>query len=288
MRKRHQAILISSNAKRNICNEISLNYDSYEIEQKHLLNNYFKENINPEDIVPSNIKETSPENVDEEGEEENEDLEDSSDSEEEIISINSNIKVPPQGEDKGPYIKYEISGKAFIGGINHNDYTIIPENKVKIKSENNSNINNIYKNKKQNDSDETQDYRTIKIGQKIDFNDILEQIAYWSEQINLENAKDKIKNKKKIKDVEIPDINILQMFKLYPKKLDEMNEKIKTIQKEIRDKNLNNDNCILNKLVNEQENTVNKKKENINKLSMDFDKIKTITYGNNFSLIEFK
>ena len=78
------------------------------------------------------------------------------------------------------------------------------------------------------------------------------------------------------------------MFKLYPKKLDEMNEKIKTIQKEIRDKNLNNDNCILNKLVNEQENTVNKKKENINKLSMDFDKIKTITYGNNFSLIEFK
>jgi uncharacterized membrane protein (DUF106 family) len=88
--------------------------------------------------------------------------------------------------------------------------------------------------------------------------------------------------------VEIPDINILQMFKLYPKKLDEMNEKIKTIQKEIRDKNLNNDNCILNKLVNEQENIVNKKKENINKLSMDFDKIKTITYGNNFSLIEFK
>ena len=48
------------------------------------------------------------------------------------------------------------------------------------------------------------------------------------------------------------------------------------------------DNCILNKLVNEQENIVNKKKENINKLSMDFDKIKTITYGNNFSLIEFK
>ena len=88
--------------------------------------------------------------------------------------------------------------------------------------------------------------------------------------------------------MEIPDINILQMFKLYPKKLDEMNEKIKTIQKEIRDKNLNNDNCILNKLVNEQENIVNKKKENINKLSMDFDKIKTITYGNNFSLIEFK
>ena len=90
----------------------------------------------------SNIKESSPENVDEEGEEENEDLEDSNDSEEEIMSINSNIKVPPQGEAKGPYIKYEISEKAFIGGINYNDYTIIPENKIKIKSENNENINN--------------------------------------------------------------------------------------------------------------------------------------------------
>ena len=82
MRKRHQAILISSNAKKNICNEISLNYDSYEIEQNRLLNNYFKENINPEDIAPSTTKEIAPENVDEE--EENEDLEDSSDSEEDI------------------------------------------------------------------------------------------------------------------------------------------------------------------------------------------------------------
>ena len=142
MRKRHQAILISSNAKKNICNEISLNYDSYEIEQKHLLNNYFQENISPEDISPSTTKEIAPENVDEEVEEENENLEDSSDSEEDIISINSKIKVPPLGEDKGPYIKYEISEKAFVAGINYDDYTIIKENKINIKSEKSDNINN--------------------------------------------------------------------------------------------------------------------------------------------------
>ena len=292
MRKRHQAIIISSSAKKNICNEISLNYDSYEIEQKHLLNNYFKDNLSPEDIIPSNIKETAPENVDEEGEEENEDLEDSSDSEENVISINSNIKVPPLGEDKGPYIKYEISEKAFIGGINYEDYTIIPENKINIKSETNENINNerrnLYKNKKQNEEEEKEGNRTIKIGQKIEFNNILEQIAFWSEQINLENSKDKLKNKKKLKDVEIPDINILQLFKLYPKKLEEMNDKIKIIQKEIKDKNLNNDNCVINKLVNDQENIINKKKESLNKLSSEMDKIKSITYGDNFSLIEFK
>jgi len=289
MRKRHQAILISSNAKKNICNEISLNYDSYEIEQKHLLNNYFQENISPEDISPSTTKEIAPENVDEEVEEENENLEDSSDSEEDIISINSKIKVPPLGEDKGPYIKYEISEKAFVAGINYDDYTIIPENKINIKSEKSDNINNNnYKNK--NEEENKQDNRTIKIGQKIEFNDILKQIAYWSEQINLENSKDKdiLKNKKKLKDIEIPDVNILQMFKLYPKKLEKMNEKIKIIEKEMKDKNINNDNCVMNKLINDQENIINNKIQNINKLSQEIDNIKSITYGDNFSLIEFK
>ena len=289
MRKRHQAILISSNAKKNICNEISLNYDSYEIEQRHLLNNYFQENISPEDISPSTTKEIAPENVDEEVEEENENLEDSSDSEEDIISINSKIKVPPLGEDKGPYIKYEISEKAFVAGINYDDYTIIPENKINIKSEKSDNINNNnYKNK--NEEENKQDNRTIKIGQKIEFNDILKQIAYWSEQINLENSKDKdiLKNKKKLKDIEIPDVNILQMFKLYPKKLEKMNEKIKIIEKEMKDKNINNDNCVMNKLINDQENIIKNKMQNINKLSQEIDNIKSITYGDNFSLIEFK
>ena len=289
MRKRHQAILISSNAKKNICNEISLNYDSYEIEQKHLLNNYFQENISPEDISPSTTKEIAPENVDEEVEEENENLEDSSDSEEDIISINSKIKVPPLGEDKGPYIKYEISEKAFVAGINYDDYTIIPENKINMKSEKSDNINNNnYKNK--NEEENKQDNRTIKIGQKIEFNDILKQIAYWSEQINLENSKDKdiLKNKKKLKDIEIPDVNILQMFKLYPKKLEKMNEKIKIIEKEMKDKNINNDNCVMNKLINDQENIIKNKMQNINKLSQEIDNIKSITYGDNFSLIEFK
>ena len=289
MRKRHQAILISSNAKKNICNEISLNYDSYEIEQKHLLNNYFQENISPEDISPSTTKEIAPENVDEEVEEENENLEDSSDSEEDIISINSKIKVPPLGEDKGPYIKYEISEKAFVAGINYDDYIIIPENKINMKSEKSDNINNNnYKNK--NEEENKQDNRTIKIGQKIEFNDILKQIAYWSEQINLENSKDKdiLKNKKKLKDIEIPDVNILQMFKLYPKKLEKMNEKIKIIEKEMKDKNINNDNCVMNKLINDQENIIKNKMQNINKLSQEIDNIKSITYGDNFSLIEFK
>ena len=60
-----------------------MNLDSYENEQKYILNKYFKENINQEDIDPLLKKEKSPENV--EDEEENEDLEDNSDSEEDYI-----------------------------------------------------------------------------------------------------------------------------------------------------------------------------------------------------------
>ena len=288
MRKRHQAILISSHAKKNICNDISLNLDSYEVEQKHILNKYFKENINPEDIDPSSQKENAPENVeDEEEEEENEDLEDITDEEENYMSINSNIKVPPLGDQKGPYIKYEISENAFIGGIDYNDYSIIPENKIKINIDNNEDKkSNKYSSKKENI--ENSEERVIKVGEKIEFSDILEQMAYWAEQISLENSKEKNKNKRKIKEVEIPDINILQLFKLYPKKMDEINNKIKVMEKEMKDKNLNNDNCAIKKILNEQEIILNEKKISINKLTKGIDKIKTITYGDNFSLIEFK
>ena len=289
MRKRHQAILISSHAKKNICNDISLNLDSYEVEQKPILNNYFKQNINPEDIDPSTQKEKAPENVKEGVEEEgdNEDLEDISDEEENYISINSNIKVPPLGEQKGPYIKYEISEKGFIGGIDYNDYSIIPEKKIKI---NNDNIEDKKSNKypTKNENTEKNEERIIKVGEKIEFNEILEQMAYWAEQISYEDTKEKNKNKRKIKDVEIPDVNILQLFKLYPKKMDEINDKIKGLEKEMKDKNLNNDNCPIKKILNEQEIILNEKKISINKLTKEIDKIKNITYGDNFSLIEFK
>ena len=294
MRKKHQALIISSHAKKNICNEISLNVASYEIEQKYILNKYFKDNINPEDIEPKQIikKEIEEENVEEE-EEDNEDLEDIS-NEEDIISINSNIKVPPLGEQKGPYIKYEISEKGFVGGINYDDYIIIPNNKIKIKEEDNENTNDKrrYKNyrneKKEENGKNEKNEKILDVGQNINFNNILEQFAYWTEEINNEKSKDKGKNKRKVKDIEIPDINILQLFKLYPNKIDEIQENIKILQKEARDKNLYNDNCSIKKILEENENIINEKKQNINKLSKEFEKIKTITYGDNFSLIELK
>ena len=255
MRKRHQAILISSHAKKNILSDLSLNIDSYEIEQKNILNNYFKENINPADIDNFAPNENAPENVKEEKEDE---LEDISDEEENYISINSNIKVPPLGEQKGPYIKYEISEKAFLGGIPYDDYQIIPENKIKVnKGFDDKNISKYNNNKNRNDKKEE---RVIKVGETIEFKDIIEQMAYWAEQTNNENSKEKTQNKSNIKNVTIPDINILQLFKLYPKKMDEMKDKIKIMEKELRDKNLHNDNCAIKIILNEQENILNEKK----------------------------
>ena len=282
MRKRHQAILISSHAKKNILSDLSLNIDSYEIEQKNILNNYFKENINPADIDNFAPNENAPENVKEEKEDE---LEDISDEEENYISINSNIKVPPLGEQKGPYIKYEISEKAFLGGIPYDDYQIIPENKIKVNKGSDDKNNSKYNNKTSNDKKEE---RVIKVGETIEFKDIIEQMAYWAEKTNSENSKEKTQYKSNIKNVTLPDINILQLFKLYPKKMDEMKDKIKIMEKELRDKNLHNDNCAIKIILNEQENILNEKKENMNKLPNALDKIKTVIYGDKFSLIEFK
>ena len=141
MRKRHQALLVSSQAKKKICNELSINNSSYEVEQKQILNNYFNNHIDEEDIeVTSASKKADDknlikekENIEEEDEENELDDKDDDDEEEENVTLSTDIRVPPLGDQKGPYIKYEISEKAYVGGVNFDDYSYIPENKLKIK-----------------------------------------------------------------------------------------------------------------------------------------------------------
>ena len=299
MRKRHQALLISSQAKKKICNELSINNASYEIEQKQMLNNYFKDHIDEEDIeIPSKIQRNTDkikerENNDDD-EEDNDNEEDLDDEEEENISLSTNITVPPLGDQKGPYIKYEISEKAYVGGINFDDYSYIPIKKLKIKGEDDDKKK--AKSKKDKNIKDKKDEKKggddgniyLDVGTTINFNNIIEQMAYWAEELTYEKSKDKNKNKKKLTNVEIPDINILQLFKLYPNKMDEINNTIKTIEKEARDKNLYTDNSVVKSILNDQENIINEKKQDINKLAKEYDRIHNITYGDNFSVIEFK
>jgi len=299
MRKRHQALLISSQAKKKICNELSINNASYEIEQKQMLNNYFKDHIDEEDIeIPSKIQRNTDkikerENNDDD-EEDNDNEEDLDDEEEENISLSTNITVPPLGDQKGPYIKYEISEKAYVGGINFDDYSYIPIKKLKIKGEDDDKKK--AKSKKDKNIKDKKDEKKggddgniyLDVGATINFNNIIEQMAYWAEELTYEKSKDKNKNKKKLTNVEIPDINILQLFKLYPNKMDEINDTIKTIEKDARDKNLYTDNSVVKSILNDQENIINEKKQDINKLAKEYDRIHNITYGDNFSVIEFK
>ena len=113
-------------------------------------------------------------------------------------------------------------------------------------------------------------------------------MAYWAEELSYEKSKDKNKNRKKLTNVEIPDINIYQLLKLYPNKIDEISDRIKSLEKEARDKNIYTDNSVVKSLLNDQENIINEKKQNMSKLAKEFDRIHSITYGDNFSIIEFK
>ena len=96
------------------------------------------------------------------------------------------------------------------------------------------------------------------------------------------------------------------MLKLYPYKINEISDKIKSLEKEARDKNLLNENSVVKSILNDQENIINEKKhvvksilndqeniinekkQSINKLAKEFDRIHSITYGDDFSVIEFK
>ena len=301
MRKRHQALLVSSQAKKKICNELSINNSSYEVEQKQILNNYFNNHIDEEDIeVTSASKKADDknlikekENIEEEDEENELDDKDDDDDEEENVTLSTDIRVPPLGDQKGPYIKYEISEKAYVGGVNFDDYSYIPENKLKIKENIEDSDKKKAKTSKKSVKDKKEENKDegnaiLKVGATINFNNIIEQMAYWAEEISYEKSKDKNKNKRKIKDVEIPDINILQLFKLYPNKIDEISNKIKSLEKEAKDKNLFTDNSLVKTLLNDQENIINEKKQSLGKLAKEVDRIHSITYGDNFSVIEFK
>ena len=118
MRKKHQSILISSNAKKNVCNEISLGNYTYESEVKEQLRDFFKNNIREEDI--DNIEENSDKYSDDDS-----------------FEV-SNIKVPKQIiNNQKEFAKFQISEKAILGGIDSFNYETIPH-----KSDNSENIDN--------------------------------------------------------------------------------------------------------------------------------------------------
>ena len=233
MRQRHQAINISTYAKKNFCNEISLNNYTYEEELKEHLREYFSQNLREEDIEDKN------------------DISSDDDS----FEI-SEIKVPKQSNNND-FAKFQISEKAIISRIQDFNYEIIPKKAINIG---------------QND-DEKIPENNRNIGATIKLEDIIKQYFYW---------KDKEKDKTKVNN----EIDSFQLFNLNLDKIKDIKKKITDIKKIAKDKKMDETN--LNKLLKELENDYNEQKKELNNLVNKIDKVDNITYGKNWSIVEYQ
>ena len=233
MRQRHQAMNISTYAKKNFCNEISLNNYTYEEELKEHLREYFSQNLREEDI---------------------EDKNDIS-SDDDAFEI-SEIKVPKQSNNTD-FAKFQISEKAIVSRIQDFNYEIIPKKAINIG---------------QND-DEKNPENNRNIGATIKLEDIIKQYFYW---------KDKEKDKNKVSN----EIDSLQLFNLNLDKIKDIKKKITDIKKIAKDKKMDETN--LNKLLKELENDYNEQRKELNNLVNKIDKIDNITYGKNWSIVEYQ
>ena len=154
MRKKHQAVLISSAAKKNFCNEISLANFTYESEVKEQLRDFFNNNIKQDDI--ENIEENR---------------EDSSDDDSFEVS---NIKVPKQVvNNTKEFAKFQISEKAILGGIDPFNYEALPQ-KV---------INICY------DNSEYSEDNNKDLGATVKFFDIIKQCIFWKDKSEAKGKK---------------------------------------------------------------------------------------------------
>ena len=233
MRQRHQAINISTYAKKNFCNEISLNNYTYEEELKEHLREYFSQNLREEDIEDKN------------------DISSDDDS----FEIGE-IKVPKQSNNND-FAKFQISEKAIISRIQDFNYEIIPKKAINIG---------------QND-DEKIPENNRNIGATIKLEDIIKQYFYW---------KDKEKDKTKVNN----EIDSFQLFNLNLDKIKDIKKKITDIKKIAKDKKMDETN--LNKLLKELENDYNEQRKELNNLVNKIDKIDNITYGKNWSIVEYQ
>ena len=168
MRRRHQAILISENAKNKIINELLL-VGRTEKEQQFKLNNFYEEFIPENDIevAPKTntnilIKDQSTKLIQFENDDNNnEDFDnDGSDCEDSLVL--KDIKLPSYDDkDKNslPNIKFQIINGAELGKINFDNSDYIKEKKIKINISKNANLSKLYNkaNEKSREKDKIKD-----------------------------------------------------------------------------------------------------------------------------------
>ena len=177
MRKKHQAILITTEAKKNIYNDMS-NYNN-DYEQKEQLQEFFNKNINPEDV-----EYTEKEILQKE---ENDFF---SDDDEDSVDF-SNIKVSKGTNNTKQDPSMNISEKAVFV---HNEVSKCDTIEL--------NVEKLEELSKKDDKDKTPE-NSVEIGNEINFSDIIQQIIFWkgNEQINIDGFELLNLNYDKMKDV---------------------------------------------------------------------------------------
>ena len=124
MRKKHQAVLISSVAKKNFCNEISLGNFTYDSEVKEQLRNFFNENIKQEDV--ENQDENNENSNDNDNSNHNQIIPNGlNNSQYKLSNINST-------NNSKEYVKFQISEKAVLGNIDPFNYDTMAQKSLNI------------------------------------------------------------------------------------------------------------------------------------------------------------
>ena len=239
MRKKHQAIQISTIAKKNFCKELSLNNYTYEEEIKEQLSEYFNNNLRDEDI--ENIENNNDDNSDEDS-----------------FEVNNIIKIPKQDKNNNnEYAKFQISERAILNPIDEYSYELIPKKVI-----------NIGKTGKEKIDENNRD-----IGDNIKIEDIIKQYIFWKDNCDE-------------KDKQNSEFEPFELFNLDEEKIKMIRQKIIDIKKIMKNKKMNEP--MLNKLMKELEINYIQQRKELNNLVSKAEKIDSVTYGKNYSIVEYK
>ena len=139
-------------------------------------------------------------------------------------------------------------------------------------------------------------------GPQLKFNEIINQMVFWTEENKNKNPNKGEENRGKKKrgsvmyenkinlDMILPKVNSYQLFNINPKKIIKTKEKIMEMEKQIKynDKLPITKKNIINGFLEFHNEIINEKNQEIVKLANELESIDSIVYGDNWSISQFK
>ena len=201
-----------------------------------------------EEEIRDQLKEYFDNNIKDEDVENNDENNNSSDDEDIFDFKSINIQKGDINLDNLEEIKFQISEKAILNRIDENNYDFIS---------------------KKNDKDNND----INLGDKINFNDIIKQFIFWKE--NKDNN-----------DKKNCEIDAFELINLNSEKIKMIKQKINEIKNIVKEKKM--DKSLLDQLIKDLENNYTEQTKELNNLVKNIENIDSISYGKNYSIVEYK